>query len=285
MAGSQNLRYANLWNEKMWTKEPEEDLLISEQILYAHSMDKETLLEKSSLSTMGKFNGTMNLQMIKKGSNNVNLEQTLVGSYQMDTAISVASVPKHLYPHVNISKEAIMLDEKTVLFMINVSNDGNKPIKTLNVTDRLPKGLSFINSSIRAKVNGQIINWTIPTLDLGRILTIKMRAKVDGGRRYYTNIVRVKGVSKDRVVEANNSTSFEAYYLPLPRILKADLKINPPGLSYITPTERDWGDWNPSPSFNMTSNMTECSQEIDSYYDELEKNMTADLCASNYNVP
>jgi uncharacterized repeat protein (TIGR01451 family) len=285
MAGSQKLRYANLWNDKMWTKDPEEDLLISEEILYAHSMDKETLLEKSSLSTLGKFNGTMNLQMIKKGSFNVNLEQTLAGSYQMDTAISVASAPKHLYPHVNISKEAIMLDQKTVLFLINVSNDGNKPIKTLNVTDRLPKGLSFINSSIRAKANGQIINWTIPTLDLGRILTIKMRAKVDGGRRYYTNIVSVKGVSKDRVVEASNSTSFEAYYLPLARIPKAHLEINPPGLSSVTPMERNWGDWNPSPGFNMTSNMTECSQEIDSYYDELEKNMAADPCACNYDVP
>jgi hypothetical protein len=68
MAGSQKLRYANLWNDKMWTKDPEEDLLISEEILYAHSMDKETLLEKSSLSTLGKFNGTMNLQMIKRAA-------------------------------------------------------------------------------------------------------------------------------------------------------------------------------------------------------------------------
>lgn len=283
MAGSQNLSYANLWNERMWTKYPEKELLISEQILHAHSIDKETLLEESSLSTMGKFNGTMNIQMIQGVS--INLEQTYVGSYQMDTAISVFSAPKHLYPHVNISKEAIMLNENTVLFLINVSNDGNKIIKPLNVTDRLPDGLSFINSSIRAKVNGQIINWSIPTLDIGRTLTIKMRAKVDGGRRYYKNIVSVKGVSKDRVVEANNSTSFEAYYLPLPGIPRADLEINTPELSSVTSIERYWGDWNPSPCFNMTSNMTECSQEMDSYYDELEKNMTADTCASNYNVP
>ncbi|MDD1750837.1 MAG: DUF11 domain-containing protein [Methanothrix sp.] len=289
MAGSQNLSYANLWNEGMLTKEAEKGQLISEKIRYASFVDKEALMEKSSLSLLGKFNGTLNIQLTKGQS--LDLDETFIGSYQIETAISVYTTPRHLYPHVNISKKAVMLDENTVLFLINVSNDGNKMLRPLNVTDYLPEGCSFINSSIRAKANGRMINWTIPSLDIGRMLTIKMRAKVDGGQGYYTNIVSVRATCKESILEASNSTTFEAYYQPLPCCLgvgtgaDADNRINATSLFNATPVIGYWGEWNPSPGFNITGNMTECSCEADAYYDELEKNPTKSCCASNYEVP
>jgi hypothetical protein len=64
-AGSQNLSYANLWNEGLWTKDAEKDLVISEKILYATTVDKEALMEKSSLSLLGKFNGSLNMRLAK----------------------------------------------------------------------------------------------------------------------------------------------------------------------------------------------------------------------------
>ncbi len=286
MAGSQNISYANLWSEGMLTKEADRGQLISEEIRYASFVDKEALMEKSSLSLLGKFNGTLNIQLEKGQS--LDLDETFIGSYQIDTAISVYTTPRHLYPHVNISKEAIMLDENTVLFLINVSNDGNKLLRPLNVTDYLPEGCSYINSSIRAKTNGSTVNWTIPSLDIGRKLTIKMRAKVEGERAYYTNRVRVRATCKESMVEARNSTTFEAYYRPLPCCpgvgtgADADNKINATSLSNAIGY---WGEWNPSPGFNITGNMTECSCEADAYYDELEKNPTKSCCASNYDVP
>jgi uncharacterized repeat protein (TIGR01451 family) len=212
-----------------------------------------------------------------------------VGSYQIDTAISVYTTPRHLYPHVNISKRAIMQDEETVLFLINVSNDGNKMLRPLDVTDYLPEGLLFINSSIRAKANGQIINWTIPSLDIGRMLTIKMMAKADGVREYYTNVVSVRAAYQESILEASNSTTFETYYQPLPCCPTmdggADSKINATSIFNATSVDGYWGEWKPSPCFNISSNMTECSCQVDAYYDELEKNMTKSCCASNYEVP
>ena len=286
-AGSQNLSYANLWNEGLWTKDAEKDLVISEKILYATAVDKEALMDKSSLSLLGKFNGTFNMRLARGQS--LDLDETFVGSYQIDTAISVYTTPRHLYPHVNISKEAIMQDEETVLFLINVSNDGNKMLRPLDVTDYLPEGLLFINSSIRAKANGQIINWTIPSLDIGRMLTIKMMAKVDGEREYYTNVVSVRAAYQESILEASNSTTFETYYQPLPCCpgadSGADSKINATSIFNATSVEGYWGEWKPSPCFNITSNMTECSCQVDAYYDELEKNMTKSCCASNYDVP
>ncbi|MDQ1262135.1 MAG: hypothetical protein QG575_1316, partial [Euryarchaeota archaeon] len=288
-AGSQNLSYANLWDEGLLTKDEEKGVLISKDIRYATSVDMEAMMEKSSLSILGKFNGTLDIDM--ENGPRIGLDQTLVGSFQIDTAIGIHDMPRHLYPHVNISKTAAMLDEETVLFLINVSNDGNKLLKPLNVTDYLPEGCSYINSSIRAKTNGSMVNWTIPSLDIGRTLTIKMRAKVDGGRAYYTNTVSVKAVCKESIVQAKNATTFEAYYQPLPCCLgengsaNADNKINTTSLFNITPTVGYWGSWNPSPCFNISGNMTECSVESEAYYDELEKDAALCSCASNYEIP
>jgi uncharacterized repeat protein (TIGR01451 family) len=222
---------------------------------------------------------------------NIGLDQTLAGSFQIDTAIGIHDMPRHLYPHVNISKIASMLDEETVLFLINVTNDGNKLLKPLNITDYLPEGCSYINSSIRAKKNGSMVNWTIPSLDIGRKLTIKMRAKVDGGRAYYTNRVMVRAVCKGEIVEARNATTFEAYYQPLPCCLgedgsaDADNKINTTSLFNTTPTVGYWGSWKPSPCFNISGNITECSAQSEAYYNEMEKDASLCSCASNYEVP
>jgi len=288
-AGSQNLSYANLWGEGLMTRDKEMGVQISKDIRYASFVDMESMMEKSSLSLLGKFNGTLDINM--KNGPSIALDQTLAGSFQIDTAISIHANPRHLYPHVNISKEAVMLDEETVLFFINVSNDGNKLLKPLIITDYLPKGCSYINSSIRAKTNGSMVNWTLPSLDIGRTLTIKMWAKVDGGRTYYTNTVSVSAVCKDSTVLARNATTFEAYYQPLPCCPEADAsadadnKINTTSLFNVTPVVGYWGTWNPSPCFNITGNMTECSAESETYYDEMEKNAALCSCESNYEVP
>ena len=288
-AGSTNLSYASLWNEGMRTRDDQTGALLGKDIHYASSVDMETLMEKSSLSFLGKFNGTLDMDIRNYPS--IDLDQTFTGSFQMDTAMAIHEMPKHLYPHVNISKEASMLDEETVLFLINVSNDGNKLLKPLNVTDYLPEGCSYINSSIRAKTNGSMVNWTLPSLDVGRKLTIKMRAKVDGSRNRYTNTVSVSAVCKDKIVDAKNSTTFEAFYEPLPCCPGendssiADNKINMTRLFNITPTPGYWGSWSPSPCFNITGNITECSAESEAYYDEMEKEASLCSCASNYEVP
>ncbi len=287
--GSQNLSYANLWDEGLLTKDEEKGVLISKDIRYATSVDMEAMMEKSSLSILGKFNGTLDINM--ENGPRIGVDQRLIGSFQVDTAIGIHDMPRHLYPHVNISKTAAMLDEETVLFLINVSNDGNKLLKPLNITDYLPEGCSFINSSIRAKTNGSMVNWTIPSLDIGRTLTIKMRAKVDGERAYYTNTVRVRAVCKESIVEARNATTFEAYYQPLPCCLgindsaDADNKINTTSLFNTTPTVGYWGSWKPAPCFDISGNMTECSAQSEAYYDEMEKDASLCSCASNYEVP
>jgi uncharacterized repeat protein (TIGR01451 family) len=283
-AGRQNVSYADLWQEGMLTKDKSRGLSISEKIQYATAVDKEALMEKSRLSVLGKFNGSFNVKL-NKGPQ-IALDETYIGSYQIDTSMSVYTAPRHLYPHVNVSKKAVMVGEDTVLFLINISNDGNKLLKPVNVTDYLPQGCTFINSSIRARPNGQIINWTIPSLDISRKLTIKMWSRVDGNSSYYTNFVRVRATCKDGMVQANNSTTFETLYQPLPCCLNEYNEINVTAIFNNT-SMGNWGEWSPPDKFNMSSNFTDCSCLSNAYYDAMEKNMTNICCAdaSNYDVP
>ncbi len=287
-AGSQNINYSNLWEEGMRTKDPEKGLVIGEAIRSASYIDKEAEMGKSSLSILGEFNGSMNIQLAKGlGSKieEIRLDQTLVGSFRIDTSLSVFTAPKHLYPHLNISKKAIMQDGETVLFLIDVTNDGNKLLKPVEVSDRLPDGLTFINSSIRPEVNSQIINWTIPSLDISRTLTIKLRAKVVDGRQWYVNLVSARANYKDTVLEAKNYTRFEAYYQPLPCCPKLPPDwINSTGRFNVTPIKAEWGAWKPAPCFNVSTEDKDCFAEIEEYYNELDQGLSS-CCASNYEVP
>ena len=67
-----------------------------------------------------------------------------------------------------------------------------------------------------------MINWTIPSLDIGRTLTIKMRAKIADAGECYTNTVSVRAACEDGIIVASNSTTFEPYYQPLPCCPGAD---------------------------------------------------------------
>jgi len=277
-----NISYSGLWSEGLSTAEPEKGNFIQEKISQAVSIDQEASMDKTSLSILGKFNGTQELKV--ESGPEMGVEQTLKGSFLQDTSISIYSAPRHLYPHVNVSQNATMLDMETVLFWINVSNDGNKKLSRINVTDYLPAGLTFINSSLKAKANGQMINWSIPSLEISRTLTIKLRAKVEGENAGYINLVKVRTVSGEEVLEAECSLAFLAHYQPLPCCLENMTAINASWIFNATTIRDNWGEWNPSPCFNISGNTTECSALSDAYYDELEKN-AGDCCASNYEVP
>jgi len=286
--GSMNISGGGLWQEGMQTKDPDIGLVISEEIKSASYIEKEAEMDLSSLKFMGSFNGSMDTAILQgKGpdSEKVRLEQGFVGEFNIDTAISLHPEPLHRYVHVNIEKKAIMQDDNIVLFLINVTNDGSRPLKKLDVSDRLPLGLSFIDSSQRAEVDGQFINWTISSLDIGRTMTIKLRARVENGRQIYDNYVRVSTGYNETRTEAENHTLFEAYYQPLSCCPEL-----PPEWNYWssglngTPTNAEWGSWKPSPCFNLSTEVIDCFVEREKYYDELDQNLSS-CCASNYDVP
>jgi uncharacterized repeat protein (TIGR01451 family) len=288
-AGSQDLGYFIPWKEGMWTKDPEKGLFMGEEIRYASFIKKEAGMMQSRLSFLGEFNGTMDIKLVSGPSpknETRRLEQIMVGSFKTDTAISVYTNPKHLTAHVYVTKKAIVGDRKEVLFLINVTNDGNQLLKPLIITDRMPEGLIFINSSLRPEVKGQIVTWTVPALDISRTLTIKLRAKIKGDKQWYFNEVNVKGTYKNTTVQANNSTFFQAQYEPLPCCNgQSDQRLNITKIFSVSKMRGDWGDWSPAPCFGASSRVTDCFNESKDYYDYLERFAASCKCVAPYDIP
>lgn len=285
-ADSRNLSYTNLWGEGMWTKDPETGLIISEEFRYAPYIDKVSGMERSSLSLMGEFNGTMNIELAKGSSPKKEshyLDQSFEGNFKIETAISVYASPKHLYPHLSVSKKAIMAGEDTILFLINVTNDGNQPLEPVKVSDFMPDGLAFINSSIRPEIEEQIINWHIPSLDVSRTITIKLMAEVKNNSYPLINRVGVQAQYQDRILTANNSTKVDLDYLSCcPSIGQS---TNLTGIFEANKIQGSWDDWKPSSCFNLTSETKDCFEQMEDYYSALDKAACLTDCASPYEVP
>ena len=174
-----------------------------------------------------------------------------------------------------------MTDPETVLFTINVTNDGSRLLAPLNVTDFMPAGLIFLNSSMRPEITGQIIRWTVVGLESGRTLNLKLYARMREGIGYpFVNRVIVEGHYQDQVAVASNWTSVNQGYLPVSPMPISELA----GMFDIFHNEGHWGDWNPSPCFNMTLWIPTAYYEIERYYDQLDIAALEGNC-SPYEVP
>jgi uncharacterized repeat protein (TIGR01451 family) len=208
----------------------------------------------------------------------------MVGRFNTDTAMSVYTNPNHLTAHIYVMKEAIVEDRKQVLFLINITNDGNKLLKPLIVTDLMPEGLIFINSSLRPEVKGQKVTWTVPALDISRTMTIKLRAKIKGEKQWYLNEVNVKGFYGNNMVQANNSTFFQALYEPIPCCEgQLDQRLNFTKVFNQSKIHGYWGYWAPAPCFGISSQATDCFNDSENYYDRLERSSCG--CSSPYEIP
>jgi len=283
--GTINVSYASPWNEGLSTKDTSTGLKLSEDIRSASYINKDAWMTTSTLSFMGEFNGSMDIMalMHPQRFETDRIDQTLIGKYTINTAITGYNVIGYFYPHVNICKEAIRVDENTMLFLINVTNDGNGLLRSLNVTDRLPDGMIFINSSLRPDINGQFVNWTIPTLDIGKTLTIKLMTNIENDRYPYRNAVEVTAQYNGHILTASNSTYSTPYYPPYGFIPAPQKVANLSKVYNNSTVHGHWGDWNPPACYNMTSKAPNCFKEIDEYYNDLDK-MDSDGC-SPYEVP
>lgn len=273
-ASGQSINYSSLWREEMSTCDPGEGTYIGEEIREASYIRKESEMGESSLSIFGEFNGTMDIEARKEiapGNVTIGVEQRLIGHYEMDTAISIAKPAKHLYPHVNATLVAYREDEATILFVINVTNDGNKLLQPINVSAHLCDDLLFFNSSQRPEVNGQWINWTIPSLEIGRTRSIELRAKFVEGNEGFSNAVNVTAFYAGGVVTAEDAVSFHPDWLFCCPGKPEKIEANASAIQ----TEISSSQWKPGDCMNITyMNVTsqgmDCMGEMDEYYDQLK---------------
>lgn len=95
-----NTSGGSLWREGMQTKDPEQELIISEEIRSASYIEKEAEMDLSSLKFIGSFNGSMDTAILQGNGpdyEKVRLDQSFVGKFNIDTAISLHPEPVHCY--------------------------------------------------------------------------------------------------------------------------------------------------------------------------------------------
>jgi uncharacterized repeat protein (TIGR01451 family) len=217
-AGSFKVNYTSPWHEEMRTSDRTIGATISERITSARDIKKETKMQGSSMAILGEFNGTAEIKAVQqtnpKGKENLRVEQTFTGRYKLDTAISINKGPTYLKPHLNVTKKALKQDETTVLFRINVTNDGNKTLGPIYVTDVLPEGLTFINSSLRPDAAGNEVRWSLISLQIGGKQSITIRARINETASRFINRVNVSALYSGGVVNASAACGFVLDWLP-----------------------------------------------------------------------
>ncbi|MCX8206638.1 MAG: DUF11 domain-containing protein [Methanothrix sp.] len=256
------IRFSNLWHESSLTEDRSRDLAIMERIGHAPYIRMESELSRSSLSMLGEFEGRGEIRATMGRPETLRVEQDLAGRYTMDLAVSVYAVPKHLYPHINITKVVVPVDENNVLFIINVTNDGNEPLRDVIVRDMLPKGLEMINSTLRPLIEGRCINWSIPLLEISRRMEIRLFASMDPEMEVFENHVNVTARAERVDVSAEASVRFDREWLSCCIDGTAE-NLTAENLTLVLPESYS--------CIGINRSFEDCEGAIDEIYDEMDK--------------
>ncbi len=271
VAGSTKIHYAGKWNEGMSTKDSKFNSSISESISQADHIEMEAIMEPSSFSMTSNLTGMAStkfkIQNGPKQFEELLMEQFLSGTFRLDFIFGIQHGPKYLYPHLNLTKTALKQDANTVLFRINVTNDGNKTLGPVYVMDMLPDDMLFVNSSLIPSVIGQNVSWVLPSLSIGRMQTIELRAMLRDTSYPYQNRVIAVGRYGTEIVTARASVIVVLDWLPccIQRLNPVKTQIQDNGsLSFYS------GPWKVPSCMDLNGKVFDCEQYIDEYYNSSE---------------
>jgi uncharacterized repeat protein (TIGR01451 family) len=255
-AGSVHAAYASKWSEGQVSQNSEFGSKIGARTFYGDYIQKEALMDSSSLSMTGEFRGMGSIKAVREGSTkSEQIEETFLGDFRLDVTLGISRMPNYLCPHLNLTKRVLGLEGKGVIFRINITNDGNKTLAPLEIVDHLPLGLSFINSSIRPDVDGQNISWHLLSLPIGTTQTIDLQASWDTSRPSVVNDAEAVGYYGDQKVNARASC-----HLPCRSSPKTLSRI------FVVPSALKEEQWQPLPCMEIgasDSNLSVCFPEGD----------------------
>lgn len=207
--GSFRVNYSSSWCEGTSASDKGMGSLMSSTASSGVRLQKEALMDSSSLSVFEDVQGRATAKaVVSKGSEeSLRWEQALAGNYTQDLSLSLYRQPEFLGPHLRLTQTVLWMRNRMLLFRINVTNDGNKTLSPVEITDVLPDGLSFVNSSLRPAISGQNVSWSLPFLPVSQTRTIDLSAKFKDGPTPFLNSVTVRGHYGEQRAEVESSCS------------------------------------------------------------------------------
>lgn len=259
-AGSFGVSYASKWSEGMYSADREYGSQIGADIRQGDYIRKEGLMDSSSLAMMSEFSGMGSIEVAagKERRESWQLDQVFLGSYKLDVTLGISRIPSYLCPHLNVTKRIVRSEGDIVHFRINITNDGNKTISSLEVIDRLPLGLAFINSSLRPEIDGQNVRWRLLSMPIGGVRTIDLQARWDPAHPAVINEVEAGGYFGNQTITAEAFCAFPCGH----ECLQSEHELNVSGNS----AGFQGGQWKPSPCMEVAANLSVCTLE-DGYSD------------------
>jgi uncharacterized repeat protein (TIGR01451 family) len=209
-AGSFGVSYASKWSEGMSSADREYGSQIGADIRQGEYILKEALMDSSSLAMTSEFSGMGSVKVVagKERTERWQLDETFLGSYKLDVTLGISRMPNYLCPHLNVTKKIVRSEGDRVHFRINITNDGNKTISSLEIIDHLPLGLAFISSSLRPEIDGQNVRWMLLSLPIGETRTIDLQARWDPAHPAFITAVEVVGYFGNQAITAEALCAF-----------------------------------------------------------------------------
>jgi len=129
----------------------------------------------------------------------LDFDEIYEGDYSIARRILISGASRYDRPHLNVTKTLQGITEEThpwgdevhlagatktrkvANYTISVENDGNRALAPIRVTDLLPPGTAFIDSSLRPSASSEgSVNWTLTHLAIGEATEISLRLDVTG---------------------------------------------------------------------------------------------------------
>ena len=200
--------------------------IISEKFSSLQYLKKDSIaLGLNEMKTNATFNGIADFRaksVSTNATNEVDNEERYVGEFNLTRHILLTGVSKYDHPHIIVTKEGRMKSEwvnrvnSTVAdYIITVTNDGNRALAPIYVTDIFPPGTQYVSSSFKpSSLTATGANWTILHLGIGNRLTILLKLNItDYAPANVLNCVVVSGVTDGELVSSTNCSSLDSAWL------------------------------------------------------------------------
>lgn len=159
--------------------------------------------------------GTRNISDRRRPETRIDYDEVYSGDYSVARKVLLSGVPKYDHPHISVSKvgEADP-NASQVRYVITLTNDGNAALSEISVEDILPKGTSYLSSSLRPETAAERVVWSIPPLAAGGTIEIDLDLAVNEYGGSIVNVVKATAnAGNDTVVSASNFSVLEAGWL------------------------------------------------------------------------
>lgn len=237
-----NLRLSQKWSEGIWTRSgnyypgsskvygngsgvsSEADSFIGERFSSLDYLNKSTVVRGlGSMKTEADFQGKAEFKVELNTSANDSMPEVAYyeeynGKYNLQRNVAISGIARYNEPHIAVSKAGKAAttggSSSMIDYVITVTNDGNRALGPVYVSDFFPPGAQYVYSSLRpSSQNASIAQWTLLSLGIGATTTIDLRLNMTQASDNTVNRVQADGSYDGNVVSAQNYSSLQFNWL------------------------------------------------------------------------